>query len=66
MLAAESDSIAPAQAGIERHIEPYSLTCADRPMPFIGGNVILGEWFETFTLWSRRSFNAGRRIAFDK
>jgi hypothetical protein len=62
MLPSECDCVAPAQTGIDQHVEPHALFGSDRPASLILGNIILGPDRETLVFRTLRILDARRGI----
>src|SRR6185437_9267889 len=66
MRATESDGVAATQSRIAQHIEPDTLTCADRPSPLVSGHVLFGPHPKARALLLWGIFDTFSRIRFDQ
>src|SRR5262245_43116375 len=66
MLPPEADRIATPQAGIEQHVEPNPLPCADRPAPLVRSDILLSPRAEAVILRALWVDDVRGRINFDE
>src|SRR5262245_43962989 len=62
MLTPQAHGVAAAQAGVEQHIKPNTLTCSDRPTRLVSCDVIFGPGNEACAFSTGWILYAGGRV----